>query len=575
MLIHMEENMEEKIKMPLGQRLKAGVIRFSKIFSEYPFTIGALIIAAVFGAILIDYREVETVELWLMRAACFCMFFVPGSIWCEEKLLAKTKFWGLEVPGLIFRGVFLGISAFISGTMVYILEHADEDMIFGYSSEIILSHAMKLYWTYACLIIILALYSMYKRSGKSFERYCIGVFGQTLKVTIIYSIFAIGIAIILEIVDILILDIYGIDLIARVELILAGAIYAPAMIKACSQIKDDISKFFKIVVLYALFILLLASFAVIYIYIFKIIFITELPSNEVFGILGWLFALGLPVWTMAMYFDDKKLGKIARFMPFVFAPFIILQIICLGMRLSDYGFTSLRYFALMLVIFEIIYVALYAVRMGKFIDKIVFMAPVFCFVVFLMPGLNVESVCINSQARILAQYMDRVDELTAKEMVSARTSYNEIRYSGYMGERYLKGNYSKKERELIESWSSYYWEGEDFVPTKYYSWYENSQDIYDYEIFIDISRYTELKYVEISEYEIEGYDNIVLGDGEVAIKADFSELCDGIKEDDEFFENHNFFHIADGYDIYVRRFSIREKDGKPDSFQVAGFLLKY
>ena len=61
------------------------------------------------------------------------------------------------------------------------------------------------------------------------------------------------------------------------------------------------------VIKYVLGILVIIAFAIIYLYIAKIIILRDIPSNQIFRILATLFIIGFPIWTMSKSFENNDL----------------------------------------------------------------------------------------------------------------------------------------------------------------------------------------------------------------------------------------------------------------------------
>ena len=62
----------------------------------------------------------------------------------------------------------------------------------------------------------------------SFEKYCLSVFGSVMRTSIVYGMFALGLAVIIWIFNILIFDTD--DFILRIEALLACGLYIPGLI---------------------------------------------------------------------------------------------------------------------------------------------------------------------------------------------------------------------------------------------------------------------------------------------------------------------------------------------------------
>ena len=285
------------------------------VFLKYPVTICVIWIASLITAIAVDFPYDSEYHEFVQKLTAFFWIFAAGNLFVEELFERQKK---------IVRIIGFLVSAAISAFFILIAS-IELDYIFGIETEDIQTFVAKVLICYLSWIAMLCVFKMYKKSEVSFEKYCLSVFGSAMRTSIVYGIFALGIAIIILIFDILIFDTD--DIIIRIETFLTCGLYIPGMILAFSKVQEEIGKFLRVVVKYVLLILEMAAFVIIYLYIAKLVISWELPSNEVFPILSWLFVCGLPIWTMAMYFKEDKLGKIAAFLPYIFIPFIILQVI--------------------------------------------------------------------------------------------------------------------------------------------------------------------------------------------------------------------------------------------------------
>ena len=285
------------------------------VFLKYPVTICNIWIASLFTAVVVDfpfdYDHYDT----FVKITAFFWIFADGNLLVEE-LFDKYK-KTVRLIGFI-------LSAAISGFFI-IMSSIEQEYIFGIEKDIVMTFIAKLLVCYLTWIAMFCVFKMYQKSEVSFEKYCLSVFGSTMRTTIVYGIFALGLAIIILIFNVLIFDTD--DFILRIETLLACGLYIPGIILAFSKMQDEIGKFLRVVVKYVLLVLEMTAFLIIYIYIAKLVISWDLPSNEVFPILSWLFVCGLPIWTVAMYFKEDKLGKVASILPYIFIPFIILQMI--------------------------------------------------------------------------------------------------------------------------------------------------------------------------------------------------------------------------------------------------------
>ncbi|MBR6147829.1 MAG: DUF4153 domain-containing protein [Lachnospiraceae bacterium] len=453
-----------------------------EVFKDYPATMIAIIAAAFLGAILAgDNMIADDYEEEVVRIIGFFLIFSFQAIMYEEVFKNRLK---IRIAGY-------ALSSVISFVSVYILSYEDE-ILFGTSADTVREISARILFVYGVVMTGCAVYHMFKRLEEDFEVYCTKAFLELIKASVVYGLFAIGLGIIVFIFNELIYDTD--DFVWQLELFLAGGIYTPMCIKAISSKNERAGKFARLCITYVLFPMLLIALAIIYIYIVKIFVTDTVPSNRVFDILAFLFSIGMPVWTMLHALLDKTgqteekqqkgFSKAAVFIPYAFIPFIILQCWSIGIRIKDYGFTTSRYSAVVLIIAEIIYFILYAIHhRGKkhAISWILFALMAISFLAIIMPGTSYDDVVIRSQTKRIEKMIDN-KKLTDKEKSAIKSAYRAIDRVGYKGENALNKRFSKAQIDEIKEYSDY----NDWHSDKIYPYYSNSH------VSIDISEYSKL-----------------------------------------------------------------------------------
>ena len=302
---------------------------------------------------------------------------------------------------------------------------------------------------YLIATIVLAIYYNYKSLNKTFEQYVTSTFVTIFKTSLIYGILAIGIAMITAVFVYLILDGESYILVARMEILLFGVYYIPTVLYSFYDQEEEIGKFAKIVIKYVLGTLVIVAFAIIYMYIIKIIFLRDIPSNLIFRILSALFIIGLPVWTMILSFkENTTLDKINRKLPLLFIPFIILQIYSIGTRILSNGITELRYLCLMLIIFEIVYIIIYLTKKEK-VSRILLVFLALTVISTIAPYINMFTISNLSQYNNLKIYKQKT-EYSEEEKTKIYGAYNYLRHSSIEGKKYIENYLTKDDEELIK-----------------------------------------------------------------------------------------------------------------------------
>ncbi len=313
------------------------------------------------------------------------------------------------------------------------------------------------------IILIASVYKIVKTSDLMIEVYFARAVFGLLKVWALFAILYLATILILEVFNVLITDIDYWDTVSRIEMLLCGFLYLPYSIMVVTSTSEDNSGFTKGLITYVLMPCVLIAVAIIYIYIFKIIFGMKLPNNEVFDICAYIFIIGCPIWLMANAFLEEKAGKggnspgiyrkTVGAMPYIYIPFVVLEIICLGIRIRECGFTEKRYLGLILIIFQIIYI-MWKPVIGKLLGKkeyiyLIHVIVVLLLLTLIMPGINIMRVSYMSQK-------GRFEKAVEQENYSAAIGPYSYLEDTIYGEEYLKEKYTKAERNALEEKMSHY-----------------------------------------------------------------------------------------------------------------------
>ena len=384
--------------------LKSISENFKRVTSRYPVTMFLVVLVSLTAAVFIDQSS-SLGKFMENKGLPFLMLWGIGTYfietYCREK--KALKWCGIAAAGLIAAGLIR-------------LDNSPSDMIREISSR----------WTtvYVIVLIALGVYRNYKISGLPFNQYCIRVIHELSRLAIICSITGTGIVLVTATFVELILNGEHFMLILRAEFLVIGILTGSGLLDA--QIKQDreMPRFFIVIVKYLLMVLLLAAFAIIYGYILKIVITRVVPSNEIFRILAGLFIIGLPIWTLVGTFpEDHFLVRIGVKLPYIFIPFLFLQGYAIRERILAYGMTPSRYLCLALMLFEIIYIIVYASRGWE----TGIMLPVFAVLAVISlvaPGINMFSAANRSQKAILDRYITTdFSDLSAEDQSSLAGAY--------------------------------------------------------------------------------------------------------------------------------------------------------
>lgn len=449
--------------------INQNMAKFKQIYIRYAASIFCAFIIAVVSIIAnqkkgFDIESIVTVcSIWLAGN------FLVESLWkktAEEAQKNKQK-W------LIGYGITFVIAiVFENLSEIFKAQKADiPNLIF----ESIL------YFYIACTVL-LAIYVLLRQQKLDLP-HCIGrIIFALLRAVGVYLVLNIAVILILEIIDALLVDIDTFRVELNIQLMLSALAYFPTCLLAVSDTSEDNAAFTKKFVSYVLLPCVWIAMFVIYLYVVKIFVTQEVPSNEIFSICASLFAIGMPIWMMASGFVEEKSSrykKLIHITKYIYAPFILLEIYSMSVRVKAYGLTEQRYAAWMFILLQVIYIlwekiyARYARLAGRkktynnqadtgdtgtehaneinqtktqinwHYENLILVLVGFLFVGLLLPFGNAQYLSYQSQKSRL------VKNRTLDKKVAAE-AYDYLRGNAY-GRRYIKTNLMEAEQDELHN----------------------------------------------------------------------------------------------------------------------------
>ena len=373
------------MKKKLNEMIKNITGYYKQAADAYPITLVLIFLFSVTAAVFID--QSGTVGKFMEdKGIPFLMLWGFGTFFAETYWSGKKALKWCAAAGF--------------GVIAAGLVHFSTE-----GSELLRENVSHWIAAYSIILIVLGVYKNYKRSGLPFNRFCIRVVHELSRLAILCSVISIGIVLVVAVFVTLILNGEHYMLILRTEFLALGCLFGSGLLDAQIRLDRELPRFFVAIVKYLLMSLLTAAFLIIYAYILKIIITRVVPSNEIFRILAALFIIGLPIWTMAGTFEeDHLLVRIGVRLPYVFISFLFLQGYAIRERIMAYGMTPLRYLCLVLMVFEIIYIAVYALRKretGVMLPVIAALA----FIALVLPYGNMFSTANRSQKAIFDRFI--------------------------------------------------------------------------------------------------------------------------------------------------------------------------
>lgn len=532
--------------------------KIKSIFKSFPLTLIIGFLFTIFLAVIMDTELVD--EDIIANVSIFSVLFAIGTFTVES--IMKKKISKKKLFFYILSAVFAALITFLVNI---------QNDIFGIENAIFVGNVFKFAITYFISLLLFSLFALYKMSGQKFNEYVTKVAVNMFKSGIIYSLIASGVSTILGIFCLLLLGGEHYTIILRAELILFGFFLMPKLMYSLVDVDGEVNRFFEIIFKYVLDILLIIAFVVIYLYIGKILILREMPVNQIYRIAAALFILGVPIWTITSYFEDKKIiSKINRYLPIAFTPFVLLQIYTIGVRILNNGLTELRYIAVMLILFEIIYIAIYIKNREK-VGACALVLIAMTVISAIVPGINMFKMSELSQYSILKKY-DSTVELSSEQKAKIKGAYNYLRGSDN-GEKYIdKALTEEEKKEVANMENSYY---DDIFTGRQVISVNNDLD------YINISGYNRMYEIDDYNYSEKSIDNafknVKCENGNKSIDLS-SIFVNGIKEGnlEESIENREIIQInSDSAVVLEYVYIIYNEDNEiVTQYSIKGYLLE-
>ena len=580
--------------------INQNMAKFKQIYIRYAASIFCAFIIAVVSIIANQKKGFDIESIVAVCSIWLAGNFLVESLWkktAEEAQKNKRK-W------LIGYGVTFVI-AIVFENLSEILKAQKADI-----PNLIFESI--LYFYIACTVL-LAIYVLLRQQKLDLP-HCIGrIIFALLRAVGVYLVLNIAVILILEIIDALLVDIDTFRVELNIQLLLSALAYFPTCLLAVSDTSEDNAAFTKKFVSYVLLPCVWIAMFVIYLYVVKIFVTQEVPSNEIFGICASLFAMGMPIWMMASGFVEEKTSRYAKLISitkYIYAPFILLEIYSMSVRVKAYGLTEQRYAAWMFILLQVIYIlwekiyAWYVRLAGRkktynnqvdtgdtgtehaneinqtktqinwHYENLILFLVGFLFVGLLLPFGNAQYLSYQSQKSRLVKNRTLDKEVAAE-------AYDYLRGNAY-GRRYIKTNLTEAEQDELHSMM---YGGDTHDSEQWESVYFYADPIEEKGIIIDgyAKIYTMTAHWN-EESTIENYENktITVGDSEYK-NVDFTSCISYYKNLEDKRENQKINEKDIVYEIQVSdtekliityiSFDIDEKQDKINRMFMKGYML--
>ena len=527
-----------------------------KLFEKYPLTLILIYLVTFIWAIFMDTDFVR--KEWFQKILMFAIVWAPGSFFAENFLEKGKKRIGTYVVTAVISYIFVHFA---------FLDKFEDTLI-------------KWLVCYISSLVAGSAFLIIKKSEKDFSEYVLKVAINVVKASFVYGIIALGIAMILWIFDVLIWDITS-QYIGNIEILIFGIFYSTEIIYSLINLDEEVNKFFKNLVKFVLMPLLISAFAIIYLYIIKILLLRDIPKNQIFRIATALFVVGGFIWTTMNYFKEEgTIYKISTKLPIIFSPFILLQIYTMGIRIVKNGVTPLRYAGMVFVLFEICYILVYILKKEK-IQNLILVADVLLIITILVPGINAFDVSDFSQInnlKILSQKTDLNDQDKAK----INGAYYYLKDTK-KGKNYIKDNLSQEQINQIKQFNTS--NSNNYRYRDYEYIYLNKKNN------ININGYNYLTTVESLNNDNKNFEKAFTdvkfrnNDNNKVVSANLTNKVkeyikiyenEGKDKLEKYFEEHSEIQIDQNKKLVLYNFSIRygETENEIDYYNIRAYLME-
>ena len=544
------------MKVNIKEKITNFKLMLKKLFEKYPLTLILIYLVTFIWAIFMDTDFVR--KEWFQKILMFAIVWAPGSFFAENFLEKGKKRIGTYVVTAVISYIFVHFA---------FLDKFEDTLI-------------KWLVCYISSLVAGSAFLIIKKSEKDFSEYVLKVAINVVKASFVYGIIALGIAMILWIFDVLIWDITS-QYIGNIEILIFGIFYSTEIIYSLINLDEEVNKFFKNLVKFVLMPLLISAFAIIYLYIIKILLLRDIPKNQIFRIATALFVVGGFIWTTMNYFKEEgTIYKISTKLPIIFSPFILLQIYTMGIRIVKNGVTPLRYAGMVFVLFEICYILVYILKKEK-IQNLILVADVLLIITILVPGINAFDVSDFSQInnlKILSQKTDLNDQDKAK----INGAYYYLKDTK-KGKNYIKDNLSQEQINQIKQFNTS--NSNNYRYRDYEYIYLNKKNN------ININGYNYLTTVESLNNDNKNFEKAFTdvkfrnNDNNTVVSANLTNKVkeyikiyenEGKDKLEKYFEEHSEIQIDQNKKLVLYNFSIRygETENEIDYYNIRAYLME-
>jgi hypothetical protein len=292
--------------------------------------------AFILGLWAVEFNSESLLMNFVHPFLVLLIFSFPLTLYIQKNNLSKKCL--VELISLIFLYAFTFIVIYFSKIESY--------------------RNMRLFGIYCILSILLICTFIPSKNNESYFANLVKYFCFTFFISLIACLGIIGL---FAITSLLIHEINDMDKVSLTIFYLGYLILFPNMFAYFLFEKRNVlsGKAFKIIFLYVLFSVFCFLILILYVYLFKSLFTKTMPVGEI----NWYVSFAMMCFTffyfiLREYKNTKIISFFYKWGAFFLIPLLILQIVCVSIRINAYGLTGFRYSSLLYIIFSLATISL-------------------------------------------------------------------------------------------------------------------------------------------------------------------------------------------------------------------------
>lgn len=484
--------------MKLFNNIKNTINNTKASFKRFPLAMIFAILSAIYFCVNIHGGKVENYTGRTIKTAL--LFLIASVIFTAVALfLEGLKFTNKDQEDfqkykLIKLGTYLLTLPLLYGIKENILP--EDIKLFGYNNEY-KYFGLLLFFIVVCFYISKIFYH------KNYIAYVVKII-ESIFVSILYSVVLyLGIVAIYE----LLVHLLDINLTDKILMDSAVIIFIPFNIgimlsnfpkMETSLDNYEIGKAFKILLEFILMPIITVYLIILYVYIFKILFLRQFPKNILVNLILWFSIFVVGYLFINRIIRNSALSRdFRRICPLMMLPVLVVMFFAISIRVKEYGITENRYIVIAFGIWAVLSMIYYIFYKSNSNITIPIMLSIIILLATVGP-LSAFNVSLNSQNRRLEKVLKANDMINGTKIIPK----SDISMAD-------KNKISEIVKYLTNSYKNYQIR---FIPNDFTFNNEDMKEVFGFEIPLNEESYSENQniYYNIDEntsIDISGYDN--------------------------------------------------------------------